>query len=79
MIRTPKLPFIQSRAAAPLLIMTGAMMAVGIFLPMGPLAHYFKLQALPLSYFPILVMILLGYMALTQLMKGFYTRRYGWQ
>ncbi|SDY12942.1 magnesium-translocating P-type ATPase [Nitrosomonas sp. Nm58] len=79
MIRTPKLPFIQSRAAAPLLVMTGAMMAVGIFLPMGPLAHYFKLQALPLSYFPILVMILLGYMALTQLMKGFYTRRYGWQ
>lgn len=79
MIRTPKLPFIQSRAAAPLLVMTGAMMAVGIFLPMGPLAHYFKLQALPLSYFPILVAILLGYMTLTQLMKGFYTRRYGWQ
>ncbi len=79
MIRTPKIPFIQSRAAAPLLAMTAAIMAVGIFLPMGPFAHYFKLQALPLGYFPILVAILLGYMTLTQVMKGYYTRRFGWQ
>jgi Mg2+-importing ATPase len=79
MIRTPKIPFIQSRAATSLMIMTGAIMAIGIFLPMGPAAHYFKLQALPLTYFPILVAILLGYMVLTQVMKGFYARRYGWQ
>ena len=79
MIRTPKLPFIQSRAAKPLLAMTGIIMAVGIFLPMGPLAHYFKLQALPPLYFVFLPVILLAYMGLTQAMKGFYTRRYGWQ
>jgi Mg2+-importing ATPase len=46
---------------------------------MGPFAHYFKLQTLPLGYFPILVAILLGYMTLTQVMKGYYTRRFGWQ
>jgi Mg2+-importing ATPase len=79
LIRTPKIPFIESRASAPLLATTGIIMAVGIFLPMGPLAHYFKLQALPPSYFAFLVPILLGYMTLTQLMKGYYTRRYGWQ
>lgn len=79
MIRTAKLPFIQSRAATPLLVMTGIIMTVGIFLPMGPLAHYFKLQALPLLYFVLLPFILLGYMCLTQIMKGFYIRRYGWQ
>ena len=79
MIRTQKIPFVQSRAATPLLVMTGVIMAFGVFLPMGPLAHYFKLQALPLGYFPILLLILLGYMALTQLVKGFYVRRYGWQ
>jgi P-type Mg2+ transporter len=79
MIRTPKIPFVQSRAATPLLVMTVVIMAVGIFLPMGPIAHYFKLQALPLAYFPILMAILLGYMMLTQFMKGFYTRRFGWQ
>lgn len=79
MIRTPKIPFIQSRAALPLMIMTVLIMAIGIFLPMGPLAHYFKLQPLPGLYFVFLPFILLGYMALTQLMKGFYYRRYGWQ
>jgi Mg2+-importing ATPase len=79
MIRTPKIPFIQSRASAALLASTAAIMATGIFIPMGPLASYFKLQALPGAYFPILVAILIGYMTLTQLMKGFYTRRFGWQ
>jgi Mg2+-importing ATPase len=79
MIRTRKIPFIQSRAATPLLVMTALIMAVGIFLPMGPLAHYFKLQALPALYFVFLPFILLAYMALTQLMKNIYSRRYGWQ
>ena len=79
MIRTRKIPFIQSRPSAPLMMMTLLIMAVGIFIPMGPLAHYFKLQALPMSYFGILALILLGYMLLTQAMKAFYTRRFGWQ
>ncbi|MCX7897567.1 MAG: magnesium-translocating P-type ATPase, partial [Rhodocyclaceae bacterium] len=79
MIRTPKIPFIQSRAATPLLAMTATIMSIGIFLPMGPLAHYFKLQPLPPLYFMFLPMILTAYMVLTQTMKGIYIRRYGWQ
>ncbi|MCJ0765067.1 magnesium-translocating P-type ATPase [Variovorax terrae] len=79
MIRTPKLPFIESRAAWPLLLTTAAIMAVGIFLPMGPLHDYFKLQPLPLLFFPWLVAILLGYAVLTTAMKKFYIRRFGWQ
>ncbi|MDR1996279.1 magnesium-translocating P-type ATPase [Azonexus sp.] len=79
MIRTPKIPFIQSRASTPLMVMTATIMAIGIFIPMGPWAHYFKLQALPPLYFVLLPLILLGYMGLTQAMKGFYLRRYGWQ
>ncbi|MEX5510047.1 magnesium-translocating P-type ATPase [Pseudomonas paralactis] len=79
MIRTPKIPFLQSRAALPLMLMTGVIMAVGIFLPMGPLAHYFKLQALPSLYFVFLPVILLAYMALTQAVKGYYIRKFGWQ
>ena len=79
MIRTPKIPFLQSRAALPLMVMTGVIMAVGIFLPMGPLAHYFKLQALPSLYFVFLPLILLAYMALTQAVKGYYVRKFGWQ
>ena len=79
MIRTRKIPFLQSRAALPLLATTAAIMALGVFLPMGPFAHYFNLQALPLSYFPWLVAILFGYMVVTQLMKTYYYRRFGWQ
>jgi Mg2+-importing ATPase len=79
MIRTRKIPFIQSMPGLPLLFTTSLIMAIGIFIPMGPFAHYFKMQALPLSYFPILVAMLLGYMWLTQMMKDYYTRRYGWQ
>ncbi len=79
MIRTPKLPFIQSRAATPLMLTTLAIMIVGIFLPMGPLADYFKLQPLPLSYFGWLAATLVAYCTLTTLMKRFYIRRFGWQ
>jgi len=79
MIRSPKLPFIQSRAAWPLMLMTGLIMLMGIVLPMSPLAGYFKLQALPLSYFPWLVAILLGYALVTTLMKKVYIRKFGWQ
>ncbi|KDE36413.1 magnesium ABC transporter ATPase [Kosakonia radicincitans UMEnt01/12] len=79
MIRTRRVPFIQSRAAWPLIAMTLMVICVGIALPFSPLASYLQLQALPLSYFPWLVAILAGYMTLTQWVKGFYSRRYGWQ
>jgi len=79
MIRTRWIPFIQSRAAWPLIMMTLVVMVSGIALPFSPLAGYLQLQALPLSYFPWLVGILGGYMVLTQMVKGFYSRRYGWQ
>ena len=79
MVRTPRLPFVQSRAAAPLMAMTLAIMAVGLWLPLGPLAGYFKLQALPAAYYGWLLAILLGYCTLTTLMKRVYIRRYGWQ
>jgi Mg2+-importing ATPase len=79
MIRTQKLPFIESRAAAPLMVTTVAIMVVGVWLPMGPLAGYFKLQPLPPAYFLWVAAILLGYGVLTTVMKRFYIRRFGWQ
>jgi Mg2+-importing ATPase len=59
--------------------MTAAIMAVGLWLPLGPLAGYFKLQALPVAYYGWLVAILIGYGALTTWMKRLYIRRHGWQ
>lgn len=77
-IRTPRFAFFQSMASWPLMSMTLLIMAIGVYLPMGPLAGYFKLQALPLAYFGWLAAILLGYVLLTALMKRFYIRRFGW-
>ena len=79
MIRTQKIAFIQSRASIGLLLMTSLVMGAGIFLPMSGLAHVFKLEALPMQFFPWLLAILLCYMVLTQAMKGFFIKRYGWQ
>ena len=79
MIRTPKLPFIQSRPAPLLIGMTLTIMAVGLYLPMGPLAGYFKLEPLPAAYFAWLLAILAGYCVLTSWMKLFYVKRFGWQ
>ena len=79
LIRTPKLPFIQSRPSWPLLGMTLVVMAIGVFLPMGPFADYFKLETLPLAYFGWLAAILLGYAVLVTVLKRYYIRRYGWQ
>jgi Mg2+-importing ATPase len=79
MIRTQKIPFIQSKPSWQLLSTTILIVIAGLFLVMGPFAHYFKLQALPLLYFVYLSVILFGYMVLTQAMKGIYARKYGWQ
>jgi Mg2+-importing ATPase len=79
MVRTPRLPFIESHAAAPLMTMTVLIMGLGLWLPMGPLAADFGLQPLPPVYFAWLAAILLGYCTLTTLMKRFYIRRFGWQ
>jgi P-type Mg2+ transporter len=77
MIRTQHIPFIQSRAATPVILLTASIMAIGIYLPFSPLGAHIGLVPLPLSYFPWLAGILLGYCILTQLMKHFYIRRFG--
>jgi P-type Mg2+ transporter len=77
MIRTAKVPFIQSRATWPVLATTGAIIAGGLLLPFEPLGRKLGLEPLPASYFLWLAGILLGYAALTQVVKGWYIRRFG--
>ena len=79
MIRTRRIPFFQSRAAWPLGLMTCVIGALGIAIPMSRMAGYFKFEALPLSYFAWLAVVLGTYVGLTQAVKGFYARRFGWQ
>ncbi|MGL6001005.1 MAG: magnesium-translocating P-type ATPase [Plesiomonas sp.] len=72
MIRTRKIPFLQSRPSWILMVMTMVVVVVGIGLVFSPLAPYLQLEALPLSYFPWLLLILSGYMVLTQTVKRWF-------
>ena len=76
MIRTAKVPFVQSRAALPVLILTSVIMLIGILLPFSASGAKLALVPLPASYFVWLVAILLCYSALTQVVKGWYIRRF---
>ncbi|MER3478860.1 MAG: magnesium-translocating P-type ATPase [Leptolyngbya sp. ERB_1_2] len=76
MIRTRKIPFIQSWATAPVVALTSLIMTIGIFIPFSPLAVALKMQPLPLIYFPFLIAILLSYCVLTQLIKTWYIKKY---
>jgi Mg2+-importing ATPase len=75
-IRTNKIPFIQSRASVPLTLTTLAIMAFGIWLPSSPLSSALGLTQLPRLYWPILLITLFGYMALTQVIKVQLLRRH---
>ncbi|WP_432323509.1 magnesium-translocating P-type ATPase [Yersinia enterocolitica] len=77
MLRTQKIPFIQSTAALPVLLTTGVIMAIGIYIPFSPLGTLVGLQPLPWQYFPWLAGTLISYCVVAQLMKQFYIRRFG--
>jgi Mg2+-importing ATPase len=77
MIRTEKIPFVQSTAALPVLLLTVVVTACGIWLPYSPLAPALSLQALPTAYLAWVGAILLAYCVLTQFVKVAYMRRFG--
>jgi len=68
-IRTNKIPFLQSRPSWPLIATTVTIMAIGVLLPISPLAPALGFVALPRLYWPILTATLLSYMLLTQMVK----------
>lgn len=77
MLRTQRIPFIQSTATLPVLLVTGIVMAIGIWLPFSPIGSYIGLEPLPWEYFPWLAATLVSYCGLAQIMKGIYIRRFG--
>ncbi|MCD8223953.1 MAG: magnesium-translocating P-type ATPase [Clostridiales bacterium] len=77
MIRTPKLPFIQSRASAPLTLMTMTGIAVLTIIPFTPFGTMLGFVALPASYFLYLIPCILLYMLLATSLKKAYVRHYG--
>ncbi|MFV3404126.1 magnesium-translocating P-type ATPase [Pseudomonas sp. NY15463] len=77
MLRTRKVPFFQSTAALPVILATGLVMCLGIYIPFSPLGAMVGLVPLPWDYFPWLAATLLGYCLVAQGMKTLYIRRFG--
>ena len=77
MIRTPKLPFIQSRASAPLTLLTLTGITVLTIIPFTPLGTMLGFVALPAAYFAYLIPCILLYMVLATSLKKAYVRHYG--
>jgi Mg2+-importing ATPase len=68
-IRTNRIPFIQSRASLAMTLTTLLVMAIGVVLPYTPFASFFGLVPLPAIYWAWIALFLLCYAVLTHLIK----------
>lgn len=75
-IRTNKIPFIQSIASKPLIITSVLILIFGVFLVNSPIAGAFGFTRLPLLYYPILFVTIFCYVILTQVVKTWYIKKY---
>lgn len=76
-IRTGKIPFLQSQASLPLLFTGLVICSLGIWLPFSPFAQALGFTALPTSYWLILGMMLAAYLTLTHFVKSWFIKRFG--
>ncbi|CUP96972.1 magnesium-translocating P-type ATPase [Clostridium baratii] len=76
MIRTKKIPFVQSRASSPVIAMTVIALIVGTIIPFTALGGALQMTELSTSYFGILIITVIAYMLLCQLVKKIYIGKY---
>lgn len=76
MIRTEKIPFIQSRASLPVIIITTTAIFIGTIVPYTKLGVALGMYAMPAVYFIWLFAIILAYMCLVTLLKKLYIKKY---
>ncbi len=68
-IRTNRVPFLQSRASIPLISTTIGIMILGLWLPSSMLGPALGFTQLPHLYWPLVALTLLAYVVLTQAVK----------
>ena len=76
-IRTWRIPFLQSHPSGALFLTSFVVMAAGGWLPYSPLAPFLGFVPLPAVYWAWLAAFLLGYSILTHGVKTWFHRRYG--
>nr|WP_272947664.1 magnesium-translocating P-type ATPase [Carnobacterium divergens] len=73
-IRTKKIPFIQSMASIPVTISTICVIVIAILIPDTALGGFFNFVALPTAYWKWMVLIVLAYGIAVQLVKTIYIK-----
>ncbi len=76
-IRTNRIPFIESRASTPLIFTSVIICCIGMALPYSPFAGALGFTPLPILYWPIVALILASYLSITHLMKTWFHARFG--
>ena len=76
LIRTEKLPFVQSRPSMPLFLSTFLIAVLALIIGFTGLSVGFDMSPLPVRFIPWLALILIGYLAAVQMMKKVYIHRY---
>jgi len=76
-IRTNKIPFLESRASWPLIASSLAVVAVGAFLTVSPLAVPLGFVPLPPLYWLLLAIMMVCYVFLTQVVKTWFFKKFG--
>jgi Mg2+-importing ATPase len=76
-IRTGRIPFLQSTASLPLIVTGVVICLVGVLLPFLPFGAWFGFVPLPAPYWLALPLILAAYLGLTQVVKARLIRRFG--
>lgn len=75
-LRTEKIPFIQSRPSKQVVLIALCLLVVGLTLPYTGVGHKIGFYPLPLAYYPWLLGVLLCYCTVTQFLKRWYIRRF---
>ncbi|MFA5107708.1 MAG: HAD-IC family P-type ATPase, partial [Patescibacteria group bacterium] len=78
-IRTRKIPFLQSRASLPLIVSSIAVVAIGAWLPFSPLANALGFVSPPPIFWLYMAGFLVTYLLITENVKRWFIRRYGWE
>lgn len=76
-IRTRRIPFLESRASVPLILTSLVICVVGVWLPFSPFARALGFTPLPPLYWPLVALMLIAYLSLTHVMKIWFHRRFG--
>ncbi|HNE24550.1 MAG TPA: magnesium-translocating P-type ATPase, partial [Leptospiraceae bacterium] len=76
-IRTHRIPFIESRASRPLIVSSILVVSGAAWLTISPLADSLGFVSLPPLYWLCLAGMLVCYVALTQIVKTWFYKRYG--